>query len=48
MNFNENRLRGSGGMEQTQNSRVNPLTLTCDLQSGSCALHTVSLRGTFD
>ena len=29
--FDENRHRGSGDMEQTRNSRVNPLTLTCDL-----------------
>ena len=28
MKFNENRLKGSGDMERTQNSRVNPLTLT--------------------
>ena len=31
--FNENHLKGSVDMEQTQNSRVNPLTLTCDLES---------------
>ena len=31
--FNENRWRGSGDMEWTQNLRVNPLTLTCDLKS---------------
>ena len=29
--FNENRPKGSGDMERTRNSRVNPLTLTCDL-----------------
>ena len=29
--FNENRPKGSVDMEQTQNSRVNHLTLTCDL-----------------
>ena len=29
--FNTYRLNGSGDMEQTRNSRVNPLTLTCDL-----------------
>ena len=29
--FNENRPKGSGDIERTQNSRVNPLTLTCDL-----------------
>ena len=28
--FNENRPKGSGDIEQTRNSRVNPLTLTCD------------------
>ena len=28
---NENRSKGSGDMEQTQNSRVNPLTFNCDL-----------------
>ena len=31
--FIENRLKGSGEMTRTRNSRVNPLTLTCDLQS---------------
>ena len=31
MMLNENRLKGSGDMEQTRNSMVNPLTLTCDL-----------------
>ena len=29
--LNENRLKGSGDMEWTRNSRVNPFTLTCDL-----------------
>ena len=29
--FNENRPKSSGDMERTRNSRVNPLTLTCDL-----------------
>ena len=30
--FNENRPKKcSGDMEQTRNARVNPLTLTCDL-----------------
>ena len=28
MKFHENRLKGSGDMEQTRNSRVNPLTLS--------------------
>ena len=31
MKFHKNGLKGSGDMEWTQNSRVNPLTLTCDL-----------------
>ena len=31
MKDNENRLKGSGDMEQRHNSRVNPITLTCDL-----------------
>ena len=31
MKFNENRLKGSGDMERTQNSMVNLFTLTCDL-----------------
>ena len=30
MKFNENGLNGSGDMERTRNSRVNPLTLTYD------------------
>ena len=29
--FNENRQKGSGDMEWTRNSRVNPLTLNCDI-----------------
>ena len=29
----ENQSKGSGDMEQTRNSRVNPLALTCDLES---------------
>ena len=29
--FNENRQKGSGDMEQTLNSRVNPLTCDIDL-----------------
>ena len=28
--FNENRPKGSGDIERKRNSRVNPLTLTCD------------------
>ena len=31
MKFNDNRLKGSGDMERTQNSRVNPLTVTLTL-----------------
>ena len=31
MKFHENRAKGLGDMEQTQNSRVNPLTFTWDL-----------------
>ena len=31
MKFIENRLKGLGDMERTQNSMVAPLTLTCDL-----------------
>ena len=31
--LNEDRLKGSGDMERTRKSRVNPLTLTCDLES---------------
>ena len=35
MKFHENGLKGSEDMEQTRNSRVNPLTLTCDLDPES-------------
>ena len=35
--FNENRLKGSGDMER-ENSRVNPFTLTCDLDLESTKL----------
>ena len=31
--FHENQSKGSGDKEWTRNSRVNPLTLTCDLES---------------
>ena len=31
--FNENHPKVSGDMQRTQNSRVNHLTLTCDLDS---------------
>ena len=49
--FNENHSKGSGDMERTRNSRVNPMNLKCDLESGwleSLTLHIVSLRLTFD
>ena len=32
MKFNENRSEGSGDMEQTRSSRINPMTLNCDLE----------------
>ena len=32
MKFHENRSKGSGDMERTRNSRVNPLTLTRDIE----------------
>ena len=38
MKFNENCSKGSGDMEQTQNSRVNPMTLICDLDMKSAKL----------
>ena len=31
--INENHPKGSEDMEQTRNSRVNPLIFTCDLES---------------
>ena len=31
MRLNENRLKGTGDMERTQNSREIPMTLNCDL-----------------
>ena len=31
--LNENGLNGSGDKDGTRNSRVNPMTLTCDLKS---------------
>ena len=34
--FNENRPKGSGDMERTRNSRVNPLALTLSL--GNCVM----------
>ena len=45
MKFNENRLIGSGDMEQTRNSRVNPLTLTLSLGSWvMCSAHPFTKR----
>ena len=35
MKIHENRSLGSGGMERTRHSRVNSLTLTCDLDPES-------------
>ena len=32
--FNENRSKGFGDMEWARNSRVNPMTLNWDLESG--------------
>ena len=45
--FYENRPKGSGDIERTQNSRVNHLTLTCDLDLESrvmCSAHHLSKR----
>ena len=33
MKFNENRPKGSGDMERTQNSRINPFNCDLDLES---------------
>ena len=49
MKFHENRLKGSRNMERTRKSRVNPLTLTCDLvfSLGSwviCSAHRLTKR----
>ena len=41
MKYHENRPKGSGDMERTQNSRVNPLNLTCDLELESRQLGNV-------
>ena len=48
MRLNENPLKGSGDMERTQNLRVIPMALNCDLdlESELWVLHTVSLRET--
>ena len=50
MKFNENRSKGSGNMGRTGNSRVNPMTLNRDLdqEAKTLALHTVSLKLTFE
>ena len=47
MKFNENHSNGSGDMVQTQISRVNPMTLNCDLDLESAEPSHGSLRGTF-
>ena len=39
--MNENRLKGSGDMELTRNSRVNPFTLTLTLSLGSWVMRFV-------
>ena len=42
MTFNENRLKGSGYIEQTKHSRVNPLTVSLGFSLGSwvmCSAH---------
>ena len=44
--YNENHSKGSGDMEQTRNSRVNPMILNCGLESAKVLL-IVSLRLTF-
>ena len=41
--FNDNNIKGSGDMERTRNSRVNPLTLTFDLNLESRWLN-IALR----
>ena len=50
--FKENPSRGIGDMERTQNSRLKPMTLTCDLdfELAWCTwvLHIDLLRRTFD
>ena len=46
--FNENHTKSSGDMERTQNSIVNPLTVT--MSPGSwvvCSVLSVSMRGAF-
>ena len=42
MKFKENRSKGSGDMERTRNSRINPMTLKCDIDLESLALYAVS------
>ena len=45
MKFNENRLKVSGDMERTQNSRVNPVTLPLSLGSWvMCPVHRLTKR----
>ena len=40
MKFNENRLKGSGYMERTRTSRINSLSLTCDLELTKATIKT--------
>ena len=48
MKFNENRSKGSGGMEHMRNSRINPMTLNYDIDiESSWVLLIVSLVLTF-
>ena len=45
MKFSENGLKGSGDMELTQNTRVNPLTVTLSLGSWvMCSAHRLTKR----
>ena len=47
--FNENRPMGSEDTKRTPSSRVNSLTYDLETKvAGSCALHTLSLRQTFE
>ena len=52
MKFNDNRLKGSGDKPRTRNLRVNPLTLSCDLDIESRKLNhmlcTVLPRATYE
>ena len=47
MKIHENPSQGSEDMEPARNSRINPLTLTCDLELGSwvmCFAHSLTKR----